>query len=719
MEDHTYFSDKPLNSFEEDFFNRSPFAKRVAEVIETSLSAESTVIGINGKWGEGKTSVLNLIEGYFQEEEKSDILTIRFNPWLFSNEEEMLTNIFYLFADKLKIDLETKKEKTGNFIRNRIKPISKVLSNFPKVPDIGTQLTAFFVKANIDELRERIEKILLDTNKRIVIFVDDIDRLDKEEIYSIFKIVKLTTDFKNITYVLAFDNDLVASAIKDKYGNDNIQAGYDFLEKIVQIPLPLPKIDFSILRTHALKSIDSALSSATIELSESKAQRFVNEFRGLEPFLDTPRKIGLLSNLLHFSLPMLKDEVNTVDLLLIEAIKSFVPDVYKLVRNNKSLFLDNAENKMNNEEKKKELNRKKDAINEAIKFYSFEKRRGLIEVLKNLFPFITPAFENISIAGGPSSQWQKEQRICSNLYFDRYFLYSISPSDVADEKIKQFFTGLEKQSKDNIENSIDFLRTLIDDSNDKIVLEKIKDYIDRIDDDQRKKLCVILARTSDLMSDPVTFLGLDSPLRTSATITGQLIHGLQKKEEIREMTEKVFKESSVLSFAVNCFYSIGAISKRDHDDTESGDNLINDIGRNLSKHLLNEAYKLLSEDIEKINSSVRLSSLIVICGQYGQQKELNDLLKIILDKDEKYATKIIRSFLSKVHTANMVVEGEFEKDKYESIKKYIDINLIKNSIQKIYNEEELAYEDLIPGIDPTDKELASQFLWYVKQDDTN
>lgn len=91
MEDtNNYSSDAPIMDLSEDKFNRYPFAKRIAEVISGRTDPSSIVIGINGAWGEGKTSVFNFIENELKP--YTEIVCLKFNPWRFGTEETMLIN---------------------------------------------------------------------------------------------------------------------------------------------------------------------------------------------------------------------------------------------------------------------------------------------------------------------------------------------------------------------------------------------------------------------------------------------------------------------------------------------------------------------------------------------------------------------------------------------------------------------------------------------------
>jgi len=174
----------------------------------------------------------------------------------------------------------------------------------------------------LDELRKRIEQMLNEANKRLVILIDDIDRLDREETHAIFKLVKLSASFRHTSYVLAFDDDVVSAALGERYGAGGSLAGRAFLEKIIQVPLHLPPADENSLRQLALEGVQNALNQAGIELTQPQVDAFVRHFDdALLPQLETPRRAKLFSNALMFALPILKGEVNPVDLMLIEGIR--------------------------------------------------------------------------------------------------------------------------------------------------------------------------------------------------------------------------------------------------------------------------------------------------------------------------------------------------------------------------------------------------------------
>ena len=177
MQINNYSGDRAIEMPKDDQFQRSPFAKRVAKSILDRNSNDCLVIGIYGAWGEGKTSVLNLINS---ELKITDVIRITFNPWRFKDEETLILNFLNTVSAALNKELENSKEKFGKFLE-KYGTVGNIIG--ADISKIGTSLS----NTDLENLKNRVDSFLQETNTRVVIFIDDIDRLDKQEIYSIFK----------------------------------------------------------------------------------------------------------------------------------------------------------------------------------------------------------------------------------------------------------------------------------------------------------------------------------------------------------------------------------------------------------------------------------------------------------------------------------------------------------------------------------------------------
>lgn len=308
-------TDQPISKREDDYFQRYPFAKRIATVIQGHSSKESFVVGIYGKWGEGKSSVLNFMKEVLDND--SEIVIIEFNPWLFSDEKQLLMSFFGVLATRLNISIDKKKEKIGKKLLDYADAISSAgaLAGFSG----GKGIMEFFGKklsnVSLDEYKVRINDSLEKAGKRVVVVMDDIDRLSISEIEVVFRLIKLVANFNNTVYLLSFDDELVASALDKSYS----KGGYDYLEKIVQLPLGLPKAQISAVRDYTLTLILKQFEVHDIKLVDSEKDTFIRLFdQFFLKFILTPRIAVRISNTISFSIPLLKGEVNLVDLLFIE-----------------------------------------------------------------------------------------------------------------------------------------------------------------------------------------------------------------------------------------------------------------------------------------------------------------------------------------------------------------------------------------------------------------
>ena len=247
-------------------------------------------------------------------------------------------------------------------------------------------------------------------------------------------------------YILAFDNEMVAEALGEKYGAGGVEAGRNFLEKIIQVPLHLPPADRHTLRQFTYEGVEAALNVSGIALSEEEVYEFVHHFEnGLDAGLTTPRQARRYANALMFALPILKGEVRPVDQLLIEGIRTFYPKLYLVIRENPDAFLSTYPHDM-----REERYRSKTVaiIDEGISgLYPLEQAAAK-DLIQMLFPRLKGIFNDgryytSGFGADWDITWAKEQRLCSEKYFHRYFHYGVPPRDASDQEIKQFLATIE------------------------------------------------------------------------------------------------------------------------------------------------------------------------------------------------------------------------------------------------------------------------------------
>lgn len=166
-----YIADQPIASKSEDRFNRAPFATRIAETLATRSDPSSIVIGLYGPWGDGKTSVLEMM----QEELKThdEIIVVRFNPWHFQTEDLLLRGFFATLADAMGRSLPSMKEKAGSLLQKYGSVLSLASLSIGGVVQVSPGEAAkglgdAMSNVGLDELRSRIEGMLDEAKKRLV-----------------------------------------------------------------------------------------------------------------------------------------------------------------------------------------------------------------------------------------------------------------------------------------------------------------------------------------------------------------------------------------------------------------------------------------------------------------------------------------------------------------------------------------------------------------------
>lgn len=150
--------------------------------------------------------------------------------------------------------------------------------------------------------------------------------------FAIFKLIKLTGDFSNTYYVLSFDDEMVASALSERYGGSNDESGFNFPEKIVQVPLRIPKALSNDLLDYTFELLDIVIKESKVDLSKEESEIIGNLIaRYVLPKISTPRLAVRYSNSLSFLIPLLIGEVNNSDLILFDAIKIFTQIIISLL----------------------------------------------------------------------------------------------------------------------------------------------------------------------------------------------------------------------------------------------------------------------------------------------------------------------------------------------------------------------------------------------------
>lgn len=331
--------DNPIEHIAQDRFGREPIVGLIVDSINALVSTDHScmVYGIYGKWGEGKSSLMNFVKECLLGQGKYDgINIVEFNPWLVNNDEALLQELFKSMVSSSKEQLGEAFAKYGSLAIFASKTIVNAF-----VPGVGTALADCLAMAkdaiadsqdSLAELKKNVSKAIKKSGRHLVVFIDDVDRLDKEELHTLLRIIRQVADFDNCIYIVAMDVDMVAKSISDYHGNGSVQDGRKFLDKIVQVPITLPQVPavdmFRFISQELSTSFDDLLVEQVKEITEV-----------IIPFIGTYRDLKRYCNQMKFVYPHLKGEVNVKDLFLLEAVKMVNAEAYQRIHECRSQLM--------------------------------------------------------------------------------------------------------------------------------------------------------------------------------------------------------------------------------------------------------------------------------------------------------------------------------------------------------------------------------------------
>ncbi|HEY0736826.1 MAG TPA: P-loop NTPase fold protein [Herpetosiphonaceae bacterium] len=665
-----YISDTHETDRMKDRFNRWPFAQRVAQTIARRQDPSSLVVGIYGSWGEGKTTVFSYIEQELNNHQ--NVICIPFNPWRYGDEVQLLRQFFAHLAASLKKSISSKGEKIGQAISEYGDAISSTLDILGGLGGLGglgkavTNVADKVANVDLEILKARVEKILRDAGKRVVILMDDIDRLDRSEIQAVFRLIKLSADFSYITYIVAFDEEVVASAIGEKYGDGGKESGRKFLEKIISVPLLLPRADQAALRKFCLANVTESLKVAGIELTEGQRRLFVETFdSSLITRLQTPRMIKRYSNALVFALPILKGEVNPLDLMLLEALRLCFPQAYAVVRDNPDIFV--SWPSFFNRDELAERNRQ--VVNQALSGYTIREIEAAKLIIVTLFPSLNQVLEVTRYSAIGQDQIG-EQRIASPYYFDRYFAYSVLEGDISDQDFTVFLATVSTQPLSDVPTLIQNIVTSHTVEN---ILLKLRREERSVLLDVAEKLAIGVAQISELfgVSDPNGFF--QSPFTDVATYVSSLIRRIAAGQKRFDIASTVIAQAQSVLFLSEWFrwmqgQDSNGVFAFDDDDMQT-------LGRQVATRI---ATVELDEPIY-VKWPEYAVRLLYLWSRWGSKEETGQYIAQTLQENPQHAIALIRLYLPSI-----IVLGYDDRGDYAALTAIADADIIYQALYQLY-----------------------------------
>lgn len=276
-----------------DKLNFKPYVETLINIIENIQTMPYT-IGIFGRWGSGKTSFMRMMETELEKKEKREYLTVWFNAWKFSRQEEIWTSLFEAMTTTLERNKkisDTIKAKLNDLLRGA--DYMKLMSSMGKSvlmgrPDIQGLIESFRNEnqfESIIEFEQRFSDILKSSEiEKMIIFIDDLDRCSNENAINILESIKLFLNSERCVFVLGIDRTKIERAVAGRYkGEFSKENASEYVKKIIQLPFNLPSLRYrDVLRFMENLEIDQEVR----ELVEDVITALDRNPREIKRFLD-------------------------------------------------------------------------------------------------------------------------------------------------------------------------------------------------------------------------------------------------------------------------------------------------------------------------------------------------------------------------------------------------------------------------------------------------
>lgn len=305
------------------------YAKRLYDKLVVTNVEEAYAVGLNAKWGYGKTTFLNEIKKQITDYE----ILMDFNPWLSSSPDQIVKDFFEGLKDKL-VDYD-------NNIDDEIDAYVKLLINMDVHPLVtaGIKLWEGTTSKSIYNSRDNIQKRINHIGKKVIVVIDDLDRLEKDEIYEVLKLIRNTAKFKNLIYIVAYDRHYICDTLKQK----GIVDPETYLYKIFQMEVLLPVFESDLIEKMLIyelkKQFVGEVQLNYLKAIENEISKANHTKRAIGYFLKNFRDVKRFANLLCLEIEQvatvkLVHDVLPWGLFWLEIVHYAYEDIYLKLRDN-------------------------------------------------------------------------------------------------------------------------------------------------------------------------------------------------------------------------------------------------------------------------------------------------------------------------------------------------------------------------------------------------
>ncbi|ACY54175.1 KAP family P-loop domain protein [Vibrio antiquarius] len=721
---HGFASDRPITRVEEDLLGRSGFSTDLANAMASWHGKDSLVVALHGDWGAGKSSIKNMALSRLEEisEDKPDV--IEFSPWEWAAQDKITASFFQEISKSIG---RTDKSKSGKKLAATLKKYGLYLNTGETlVTGFSAALPTLFVlatligvsgnfsdeawvknasasmlialggwaaalkwgktfldrltgnieatvKANeqsLSDIRQDLSGLLLERKAPLIVVMDDLDRLTTSQLRMVFQLIKANLEFPNVVFLLLFQRDLV----EDKL-NDGAQLGRDYLEKIIQVPFDIPRIETTRLHSLLFNKLDKIIEQDASATKMFDSGRWGNIFHGsLNTYFDNLRSVYRYTSTLSFHFTLLKGksafEVNPVDLIAIECLRVFEPDVYKEIARSKEIFTKNGSDRYGGR-----ADATADFINRILDKASPDKRDSVKEMVEQLFPTIQWALGGTHYSGDFFSTWLREMRVCHPSNFDKYFQFSIPSGELSNSDLQEMLSLTADSDRFS-----SFILSLKERGILKNALSQFESFTDDIPLGNGHSYIKGILDIGDQIDHESTGFTMFSSNTHAVRLVVWFLRRIDNLEERGKLLLECFKASSGISIVEHIL--LGDENRREKSDADQ-------ILRDEEFELLKVEFVRKLDEMSKNNSNELLShehlvSFLYRWKRWGDENKVTDWLKLQTNTVEGCIT-LLKGFVGKSSSQAM---GDYVVKittyiKLESIEDFLEIAPIEEKLRGI------------------------------------
>ena len=721
---HGFAADRPITTIEEDLLGRSGFSTDLANAMASWQGKDSLVVALHGNWGSGKSSIKNMALIQLENISEDKPAVIEFSPWEWAAQEKITASFFEEISKSVgRIDesesgkkLAALLKKYGRYLNTGETVVTGLSSALPllfvlaalvgisgNISDedwisntssavllvLGGWVAALKwgrsiidnITGNIEattkekeqslrDIREDLTELLLSRKAPLIVAMDDLDRLTSAQLRMVFQLIKANLEFPNMVFLLLFQRDIV----EDKM-NDGKQLGRDYLEKIIQVPFDIPQIETTRIHNLLLNKLNKIIEQDESATKMFDADRWGRIFyRSMSSYFGDLRSVYRYTSTLSFHFNILKGksafEVNPVDLMAIECLRVFEPDVYKEIARSKKLFTTNGSDRYVGSKDSTVA-----SINIILDKAAPDKRDSVKKMIKQLFPTIDWALGGIQYDGSFARNWLRETRICYPSNFDKYFQFAIPSDELSNSELQEMLSLtadsdrfssfiLSLKERDILVNALSQFEAFIDEiplGNGSSYVKGILDVGDHID------------------AQSMGFMTFSATKHAEMLISG-FLQRIDSQEERGKLLLECFRISEGLSVIEHMLQSEENYRER----LDTGCTLRDDDFEALKVEFVKRLDEMSINFPNDLLSNEHLVSFLYRWKRWGNESIVTDWLKSQIQTVEGCIT-LLKNFVSKSssHSLDSHIVKTTTYIKLENIEDFLEISPIREKVKDL------------------------------------